>query len=126
MNHLVDDDVIAKEEKNIIDFIMELKVEALRKGIKANSIVINTNMVEVPATWISNCTGVMRIPHMICGLGMHFTKDELPEGYSCAVLEGPEHNDRLEQFESIGMEPNELRKAAELYRSIKEKMEESK
>ena len=52
---------------------------------------------------------------------MYFTKDELPENYSFAVLEGPDT--RLAQFESIGMEPEELRKAAELYRRIKEVIE---
>lgn len=45
-------------------------------------------------------------------------RTKLPEGYSFAVLEGPK--DRLAQFEAIGMEPEELRKAAEIYRKIKE------
>jgi hypothetical protein len=35
--------------------------------------------------------GIRTLPPMICGLNMYFTVDELPEGYSFAVLERPEH-----------------------------------
>ena len=37
-----------------------------------------------------------------------------------ALVRGPSENSRLAEFESIGMEPEELRKAAEIYRKIKE------
>ena len=63
------------------------------------------------------------IPPMICGMNAYFTKNDLPEGYSFAMFEGRNvTNDRLAQFESIGMEPDELRKAAEMYKRIKEIM----
>lgn len=117
------DDLIEAGNKTIIDLAMEATKEALKEGIKANSIIINQNMCKVSETWFRDgFGGAQCIPPMICGLHAYFTKDELPDGYSFAVLEGPEHEDRLKQFESIGMEPDELRKAAELYRCIQERM----
>lgn len=68
----------------------------------------------------SRIRGYACLPTMFCGLNVYLTDDELPDGYSFAVFEGPDRSDRLEQFESIGMEPDELRKAAEIYRAIKE------
>ena len=116
--------VMGREEDTFLEFVQKVTAQAMSEGIKANSIVINENMVRVPEFTFCDCMGSVRtVPKMICGLNVHFTKDELPEGYSFAVLEGPVHNDRLAQFESIGMEPDELRKAAELYRRIKEVME---
>jgi hypothetical protein len=110
---------IPGEEDKFLEFVSKVTAQAMREGIKANSIVINANMVRVPEFTFCDCLGSVRIvPRMICGLNVHLTKDELPEGYSFAVLEGPPN--RLQQFESIGMEPEELRKAAELYRKVKE------
>lgn len=106
---------------SFVEVVAKAYNRAIQEGIEANSIIINTNMVKVPATWISNgCGGAIELPPMVCGLNAYFTKDELPEGYSFAVFQGPDN--RLAQFESIGMEPDELRKAAELYRCIKEVM----
>ena len=114
------DDLIEPPTKSILELVMEATKEALKDGIKANSIIINQNMCKVSETWFRDgFGGAQGIPPMICGLHAYFTKDELPDGYSFAVLEGPEHEDRLKQFESIGMEPDELRKAAELYRLVK-------
>ena len=109
-------------ENSFFERVKEAYTHAIREGIEVNSIIINNNMVKVPATWIRNgCGGAIELPPMVCGLNVYFTKDELPENYSFAVLKSPEN--RLEQFESIGMEPDELRKAVELYRRIKEVME---
>lgn len=111
--------VMGREKDTFLEFVQKVTAQAMSEGIKANSIVINANMVRVPEFTFCDCTGgVCTVPKMICGLNVYFTKDELPEGYSFAVLEGPPN--RLAQFESIGMEPDELRKAAELYRRIKE------
>lgn len=103
--------------------------EATRKGIEANSIIINENMVEVAPFIIDHCIrgidfhSFHEMPRMICGLNVILTKDELPDGYSFAVIEAPDQRiDRLKEFESFGMEPAELRKAAEIYRTIKETM----
>lgn len=93
----------------------------MNEDIKANSIVINENMVRVPETWIRTPFGASMLPRMICGMNVYLTTNELPDNYSFAVLEGPVN--RLAQFESIGMEPDELRKAAEVYRRIMEVME---
>jgi hypothetical protein len=96
--------------------------QAMQEGIKANTIVINENMAKVESFPMRTpIGGGVIVPAMVCGLNVVFTKDELPDGYSFAVLENP--NNRLAQFESIGMEPDELRKAAELYRKIKEVMD---
>lgn len=114
--------VIGREKDKFVDFVKKVTAQAMSEGIKANSIVINENMVRVSEfTFCDSMGGVRTVPKMICGLNMHFTKDELPENYSFAVLEGPPN--RLAQFESIGMEPDELRKAAELYRRVKEVIE---
>lgn len=113
-DYILESDVISEVNESIYNMIVRSYNEALREGIKANSIVINKNMVKVD----SFSTHVHNIPPMICGLNVYFTKDELPENYSFAIMEG--RPSRLEQFESIGMEPDELRKAADIYRKIKE------
>lgn len=111
--------IVENDRNRFIESVQRATAYAFNKGIKANSIVINQNMVEVPSFTMCDPLGnPVVMPHMICGLNVYLTKDELPEGYSFAVLEGP--NDRLAKFESIGMEPDELRKAAEIYRKIKE------
>ena len=116
------DNVMRQEEDKFLEFVQKVTAQAMREGIKANSIVINENMVRVPEFTFCDCLGgVCTVPRMICGLNVYLTKDELPENYSFAVFEGYD-NSRLAQFESIGMEPGELRKAAELYRRIKEVM----
>ena len=112
---------IEAQRKSFIEFVKKATAQAMNEGIKANSIVINENMVRVPDAWIRTPLGARCLPKMICGLNVYLTTNELPENYSFAVLEGPD--DRLAQFESIGMEPDELRKAAELYRRVKEVME---
>lgn len=112
------DDPIKTQRDQFFEAVLKASRQALAEGIEANSIVINENMVRVPETWIKTPIGVRMLPRMICGLNVYLTKDELPDGYSFAVTEGPEN--RLNQFESIGMEPDELRKAAEIYRKIKE------
>lgn len=113
---------VHKLTESFVDRVREAYNYAIREGIKANTIIINENIVKVPETWIRMPSGGARmLPPMICGLNAYWTKNELPENYSFALLEGP--NNRLAQFESIGMEPDELRKAAELYRKIKEVME---
>lgn len=105
---------------SLYNAIIKAHKEALIRGIEANSIVINENMVEVPYVWFKDANGYAReMPPMICGLYAYFTKDELPDGYSFAILKGPEYNDRLAKFESIGMEPEELQKAADMYRKVK-------
>lgn len=115
------DNWIEAERNKFYELVKKATSQALSEGIKANSIVINENIIKVPETWIKTPLGARRLPEMICGLNVYLTTNELPENYSFAVLEGPEN--RLAQFESIGIEPDELRKAAELYRRVKEVME---
>ena len=118
---LSDPNAITEAKTSMYEMIRKATQQAIREGIVANTVVINENMVAVSERWVSTPLGARCLPRMICGLNVYLTKDELPENYSFAVLEGPPT--RLEQFESIGMEPNELRKAAEIYRKIKEAME---
>lgn len=118
------EDHIHKIQDSFFDRVREAYNCAIREGIEVNSIVINKNIVKVPATWIRNgCGGAFELPPMVCGLNVYLTEDELPKTYSFALVKTTVHGDRLTQFESIGMEPDELRKAAELYRRIKEVME---
>lgn len=107
--------------ESFISLLRKTYIEAMREGIEANSIVINQNMVKVEEFGtVIDGHGII-VPTMFCGLNVYLTKDELPEMYSFALVNGPES--RLAQFESIGMEPDELKKAAELYRRVKEVME---
>lgn len=115
---LTDADLIEPPIKTITELILEAQQEALREGITANTVMINENMARVDAFDFQAFNGVYSIPPMICGMNLYFTKNELPDNYSFAVFEGPPN--RLAEFESIGMEPSELRKAAELYRKLKE------
>lgn len=113
------DGPIEGERERFFESIRKAVNQAFAEGIQANSIIINKNMVRVPEFFMQLPTGnVVMMPKMICGLNVYLTKDELPDGYSFAVLERP--NDRLTEFESIGMEPDELRKAARIYRAIRE------
>lgn len=118
------DNHVRKMTDSFVERAREAYQCAIREGIEVNSIVINKNIVKVPETWIKMPSGGARmLPTMFCGLNVFLTENELPETYAFALVEGPRGNTRLEQFESIGMEPDELRKAAELYRRIKEVME---
>lgn len=112
-------------EANTEQFIKELRAayhKAIAEGIRANAIVINKNMVKVPKTPIAldDCRGLRIMPEMICGLNIIWTMDELPDNYTFAMVAGHDDSARLAKFEAIGMEPEELRKAAEIYRKIKE------
>lgn len=106
------------------ELLLESIKEAERRGIEANAILINENMVDVlpfvvPAKVQGNdYTVCYQFPRMICGLNVVLTKDELPDGYSFAICEAPMYaTDRLKAFNNIGMEPEELAKAAEIYRT---------
>ena len=117
---LPSDAEVKEAHESFLDMVERARVTALQEGIEANSIVINKNMVRVKEFPLFEGRGFRHMPAMICGLNVYFTKDELPPNYSFAVLKGPEN--RLAQFEAIGMEPDELRKAAELYRKIREEL----
>lgn len=114
-------DPVAETNRSLVDLIAKARKEALVRNIEVNSIIINQNMVEVPETWYRDGFATRSLPPMICGLHAYFTKDELPDEYTFAVLKGPEYEDRLKAFESIGMEPDELKKAADFYRRVKGK-----
>lgn len=122
--HAVDINIedISDPKESFIDLVIEAQKRATREGIEANSIIINKNMVKVPSFITTDVLGGYRqLPAMFCGLNVYFTKDELPDNYSFAIFEGP--SNRLAEFESIGMEPDELRKAAEIYKNIKNILE---
>jgi hypothetical protein len=117
------DDIIEPSPKTFTEMIIDAQAVAFKEGIRANTIVINENMVKVDAFTFQMLHGVSSIPPMICGMNVYFTKNDLPDEYSFAMFDGRNAtNDRLAQFESIGMEPDELRKAAEMYKRVKEIM----
>lgn len=103
-----------------VEMVREVHAKAIAEGIQANAIVINQNMVKVPETWVGDGRHTISLPEMICGLNIIWTMDELPDNYSFALVTDHRANSRLAKFEAIGMEPEELRKAAEIYRKIKE------
>ena len=119
--HITENDVFEEARQTFMDTLMDACYRALHEGIEANTVIINKNMVKVKSFLMREPDGGAGImPDMICGLNVLWTDKELPPGYSFAIFEGPKN--RLARFESIGMEPDELRKAAELYRTIKEVM----
>lgn len=89
------DDVISESAKSLSDMLAEAKAEALKEGIKANTVIIDEHFAKVNAfdfVWVRD---VMHLPPMICGLEIQVS-DELPDGYDFAVLEVPEtERDRL-------------------------------
>lgn len=120
--YLTDYDILSEAKENIYELIKKSYQRALCEGIRANTIIINENMVKVSSFPFTFIDGIRTIPDMICGMNVYFTKDELPKNYSFAICEGPVN--RLAEFESIGMEPDELRRAAELYRLVKTELGE--
>lgn len=75
-------DVKISGADDFFEQVRKATAEAMRRGIEANAIVINENMVYVPEA----CGMDLK---MVCGLHCYVTKDELPEGYSFAVLHDP-------------------------------------
>lgn len=120
--HLERDDILEKPKESFFETVRKAQIEAFKEGIKANTIVINENMVKVDAFQFRSIGGfgLCFSPTMFCGMNVVLTNDELPDGYSFAIFEGTTKSDRLSEFESIGMSPDELRKAAKLYRYFKD------
>ena len=100
------DPAVGNIRENFYKLICDAEREALKRAIVANTIVINENMCEVKPEWFRGQVGARQLPHMICGMNVYLTKNELPDNYSFAMFEGPPN--RLAEFESIGMEPDEL------------------
>ena len=83
------DDLLEEQKKSIYELILDARNEATRKGIKANSIVINRGLVHIPEE-----PGVY--PEMICGLKCYLTSSELPEDYAFAVCHNPNSEPKSE------------------------------
>ena len=83
------DDVISESAKSLADMLAEAKAKALKEGIKANTVIIDEHFAKVNAFDFVFGRDVMHLPPMICGLEVQVS-DELPDGYSFAVLEAPE------------------------------------
>jgi predicted house-cleaning noncanonical NTP pyrophosphatase (MazG superfamily) len=72
--------------ENLFSLIEKAKAKAIQEGIKANTVVINENLVKVDAFG--------GIPTMICGLDVGVSKEELPDNYLFSVIENPEDTDQ--------------------------------
>lgn len=75
--------------KGFADAVFEARNKALKEGIKANTVIIDEHFAKVNAFDFVFGRDVMHLPPMICGLEVQVS-DELPDGYSFAVLEAPE------------------------------------
>ena len=71
---------------NLFSLIEKAKAKAIQDGIKANTIIINENLVKV------NAFG--GIPTMICGLDVMVSKEELPDNYLFSVIEKPKDTEQ--------------------------------
>lgn len=83
------DDVISESAKSLSDMLAEAYAKALKEDIKANTVIIDEHFAKVNAFDFVFGRDVMSLPPMICGLEVQVS-DELPDGYSFAVLEVPE------------------------------------
>lgn len=91
------DGVVLTSGPDFIDLVMKSIKEAERRGIVADSIIINGNMVYVPYV-------IDQHPAMICGLNAFVTKDDLPDGYSFAVIESHRERTNAERIRSMSDE----------------------
>ena len=92
------DDITAQHTiTDFIGMVIKARNEAIKRGIKADSIIINKNMVFVP--------GVIDLyPAMVCGLNVYVTKDELPDGYSFAVAESQREKTNADRIRAMSDE----------------------
>lgn len=120
LDQLKSSDVVSESQETIYDLLRKAVKASVKEGIEANSILIDKNIVKVNEHFNRDVRRLF--PPMICGLNVCWSEDELPDGYSFAIFESPfqtSRSDRLDEFEAIGMEPAELKKAAEMYRYFK-------
>ncbi len=83
------DDVIGEATTTLMDIIHEARKKAIQEGIMANTVLIDKHWAKVNAfDTIFGCD-LFSLPPMICGLELRVS-DELPEGYSLAVVEAKE------------------------------------
>lgn len=88
-----------EDMKKFMDHVLEAKKAAIKENIKVNSIMLNENMVKVKPFLIPHSRyspAATFMPPMICGLNVYFTADELPDGYSFALVEGAERKPELD------------------------------
>jgi hypothetical protein len=71
--------------KEFIEKIQQAQVEAIKKGIKANTVLINDKIGYVKPFLLGRNS---IFPPMICGLEVQIT-DELPECYDFLICENP-------------------------------------
>jgi hypothetical protein len=94
------DDITEQNNDIFTEFygmVLKARNEAAKRGIKANSIVINKNMVFVPGDY-------ELYPTMVCGLNVYVTKDELPDGYSFAVAESQREKTNADRIRAMSDE----------------------
>jgi len=72
------EDTLEEADADLREHIRQAVARATAEGIKANSIVLNSNLVKVPEIFGMN-------PPMICGLRAYMTTLELPDGYAFSV-----------------------------------------
>lgn len=82
------DPVASVSFKELLSRVQECIDAARKENIRANSIVINENMVKVKPFLVKSDFMVHPSPPMICGLNVYFDSKTLPDGYSFAVCEG--------------------------------------
>ena len=86
---LTEEDALGEATKRLEDFIFEAWREAIKEGIRANTVLINKHFAKVNGFPFAFMGRSGSLPPMICGLEVHVT-EELPDGYDFAVLEAPE------------------------------------
>jgi hypothetical protein len=87
--------------KELLRSVQDCVDAAYRENIKANTIVINENMVKIKPFLAQSGFMVHPSPPMLCGLNVYFDSKDLPDGYSFAVLEGAPRRQNLDMSGAV-------------------------
>ena len=102
---LNDMDLLDSSPKTLQEIVCEAIKEAVKREIKANTIVINERLIETQPFVFKHLNTYSEFPPMICGLEAHIVKDQLPNEYGFAILENP-NKQKTMTFEELKAEAN--------------------
>ena len=99
---------------NIYDHIIEAKIEAEKRMIEANTIIINKNLAFSDKGCIQFLNNITEYPPMIFGLKVVYANDNLPNNSAFIVTQTQEKLTESEKIKNaLGIEPSILLDALE-------------
>ena len=105
------------EPWDFISAVKEAQDEAMKEGIRANTVMINSRLAKVKpfAVMLTPFLGA-QVPPMICGLEAKL-EDDLPEEFAFAIMEAPK-TERERLIEDLAADRDEWKRRAETSESI--------